>query len=290
MGSYSIKDLERLSLVKAHTIRVWEKRYGLLAPERSDTNIRAYGDDDLRKLLNVSLLNNRGVKISRIAKLNDKQIQEKVLELEGSPDGPADMMENLILAMGEMDETRFERAMAVGIERLGFEQCVLQVLMPFLQRVGILWQAGAVRPGQEHFISNLIRQKVVAAIDALQVSPRERARNVFLFLPEGEMHEIGLLFSHYLVRKAGHRSVYLGQSVPFVDLVAVAERHPPSMLITSMTTTSEPSEALAYVQRLKTQFPQARVLFNSPHVIQAEELPSGVQQVKGLASIVQALG
>ena len=211
MGNYSIKDLEKLSRVKAHTIRIWEKRYGLLDPARSGTNIRSYTDTDLRKLLNISLLNDNGFKISRIATFNDAAIRSHVLALENSENGAADQVESLILAMTELDEARFEKVIGNCILRSGFEQTMLEVIQPFLQRVGVLWQIDAVKPGQEHFISNLIRQKVISAIDGLPPIKRERAKTILFFLPEGELHELGLLFGHFLARKQGHHSIYLGQ-------------------------------------------------------------------------------
>lgn len=265
MGSYSIKDLERLSRVKAHTIRVWEKRYGLLRPERSATNIRAYSDDDLRRLLNISLLNERGVKISRIARLSEAEMKARILEMESLGGAPADLVESLIIATMELDEVRFDKVVAGCVLRLGFEQCMFQVLVPFMRRVGMLWQVGALKPGQEHFISNLIRQKVIVAIDGLSAPRSSEARTVVLFLPEGELHELGLLFASYLVRRRGHRTIYLGQSVPMDDLVAVVERSHPDALIGSMHTPAGPQRTEAYLRSLEKRFPRVRILMHAEH-------------------------
>ncbi len=265
MGSYSIRDLERLSQVKAHTIRIWEKRYGLLRPERSATNIRAYSDDDLRRLLNVSLLNERGVKISHIARLSEAEMKVRILELESLGGAPADQVESLIVAAIELDEARFEKVVSGCVLSLGFEQCMFQVLIPFMRRVGMLWQVGALKPGQEHFISNLIRQKVIVAIDGLPSPRNGRGRTVVLFLPEGELHELGLLFACYLVRKQGHRVIYLGQTVPMDDLDSVVERCRPHVLIGSIHTMDGPQGIEAYLRLLEKRFPRIRILMYADH-------------------------
>lgn len=265
MGIYSIKDLEKLSRVKAHTIRIWEKRYGLLRPGRSATNIRAYSDDDLRRLLNVSLLNNRGVKISRIARLSEAEMKARILELEHDGGAPADVVESLIVATTGFDEERFGQVMTGCVQRMGFEPCMLQVLIPFMQRVGILWQVGALKPGQEHFVSNLIRQKVIVAIDGLPPPVGKGRKTAVLFLPEDELHELGLLFAHYLVRKRGHRVIYLGQTVPMDDLVAVVAHRRPDVLVSSMHTLADPQRIEAYLRQLEERFPQVRILMYVDH-------------------------
>lgn len=288
MGTYSIKDLEKLSRVKAHTIRIWEKRYGLLAPSRTDTNIRFYSDEDLRKLLNISLLNDNGFKISRIAKLNDAAIRSHVLALESSESGAVDQVENLILAMTELDETRFERVIGNSILRSGFEQTMLDVIQPFLHRVGVLWQIDAVKPGQEHFISNLIRQKVIAAIDGLVPATRERPKTILFFLPEGELHELGLLFGHFLARKHGHHSIYLGQSVPFDDLQAVVDHRRPNVFVTGFLSHQHVGEINAFLRKLHEHFPTKQVLFFHDLRLEGIEAAKGQQVVADLRSLREA--
>lgn len=268
MGSYSIKDLEKLSRVKAHTIRIWEKRYGLLAPERTGTNIRFYSDEDLRKLLNISLLNNNGVKISKVANMSDAQLRAQVLEMQNEHEGITDHVESLILAMTELDEERFEKVMGNCVLRSGFEATMLEVIQPFLQRVGVLWLIDAVKPGQEHFISNLIRQKVISAIDGLVPVKHEKPLTILFFLPEGELHEMGLLFGHYLARKHGHKSIYLGQSVPFEDLAPVVEHRRPDTLVTGFISHQNVQEVNDYLLKLHAQFPGKRTLFfHNPSLI-----------------------
>jgi len=261
MGNYSIKDLEKLSRVKAHTIRIWEKRYALLEPDRTDTNIRSYSDENLRKLLNISFLNNNGFKISKVAKMSDTQIRDQVLAMQEGDGGITDHVESLILSMTELDEDRFEKVMGSCVLRSGFETTMLEVIQPFLQRVGVLWQIDAVKPGQEHFISNLIRQKVISAIDGVIPEQRSDPLTILFFLPEGELHELGLLFGHYLARKLGHRPIYLGQSVPFDDLAPVVEYRRPDILVTGFISYQNVQDVNAYLKTLHKHFSEPRLLF-----------------------------
>jgi MerR family transcriptional regulator, light-induced transcriptional regulator len=232
MGKYAIKDLEKLSGIKAHTIRIWEKRHHLITPQRTDTNIRFYDDRDLKKIINVATLNASGIKISKIAGMSDEEINQKVISLTQNETEANIHIDQLVITMVELDEEKFEKALSGLVLRLGFERAVREIIYPFLEKIGILWQTQNVSPAQEHFISNLIRQKVIVAIDALPLPP-QTAKKVMLFLPEGELHEIGLLFANYLVRSAGYRSYYLGQSVPYADLVSIYNVHKPDIMITA---------------------------------------------------------
>ena len=165
MSRYSIKDLEQLSGIKAHTVRVWEQRYKLLNPKRTETNIRYYDDHDLKLILNVALLNDNGIKISKIAKMSVEEMKAEVLHLTERSFAYDDQIHSLVLAMIEFNEERFEKIIATNILKIGFEQTMLNVIYPFLSKIGILWQTGSIHPGQEHFISNLVRQKLIVAID-----------------------------------------------------------------------------------------------------------------------------
>jgi len=285
MGNYTIKDLERLSQVKAHTIRIWERRYGLLRPARSSTNIRRYSDDDLRKILNVSLLNGHGLKISKIAELTEIEIRERVLEAANSALGPVDDVENLILAMTETDEALFQRVVSQRIERVGFEETLTQLIHPFLRRVGLLWQAHSLRPGQEHFISNLIRQRTIVAINDCSPPERTDARSYLLFLPEGELHELGLLFGCYMIRKQGHRTVYLGQSVPVEDVVEIAAKRTPMVLVTSFVTIRKKEEVVGYLKRIKQHLPSASLLFFCSTDLEGVQSLPGQTQLTGLQDL-----
>lgn len=223
MSQYSIKDLEHLSGIKAHTLRIWEQRYELLNPKRTPTNIRFYDNDDLKLLLNISVLNDHGYRISKISRMTREEMQAEVQRLSQEYCHYPDQIQSLCLAMVDMDEARFDRVMSSNIDRIGLERTMLDVVYPFLTRIGILWQTGAINPAQEHFITNLIRQKMIVAIDRCSVVATERTRKFILFLPEGEMHELGLLFAYYLLKSRNHSVLYLGQSLPVDDVLTVVK-------------------------------------------------------------------
>jgi len=252
---YSIKDLERLSGIKAHTIRIWEKRYDILNPERTDTNIRFYCDDDLKRLLNISVLIKNGGKISRIASLSNEALSQKILELNNvSTPAESGQIENLIVAMIDLDEAKFEKVLNNSIIQIGFEESMFQVVYPLLHKIGILWQIGTITPVQEHFISNLIRQKLYAAIDALPVERHKNSKTFLLTLPQWELHDIGLLVYNYLIRKKGHKTIFLGQGVPIKDVITIHELVHPDAIVTSFSTPMESEDMLEYLHGLTRSF------------------------------------
>lgn len=262
MGKYSIKDLERLSGIKAHTIRIWEQRYNIITPDRTDTNIRTYNDDDLRTILNISLLNKNGIKISRIAEMSKAEIHQQVVMVSEKDSDFTSQINALTIAMVEMDEDRFEKIISTNTLRLGFEKTMIRILYPFLQRVGMMWLTGAINPAQEHFISNLIRQKLIVAIDGQSVSVGANAPKFLLFCPEGEMHEIPLLFTCYLLRSRKFKVVYLGVNLPFSNLQSVIDIHKPDYLFTVLTTKPPGIETPDYINMLSKSFSKLKILIS----------------------------
>lgn len=271
--NYSIKDLEVLSGIKAHTLRIWEQRYNILKPKRTDTNIRFYSNEDLRRILNVSLLNKNGKKISKIASLNDNQLTEEVTKLTQNSENSTDQIEGLKISMIELDEVRFEKIINSNILRLGLVGTIQNILFPFLQNIGVMWQTGAVNPAQEHFISNLIRQKIIVAIDGQIFKPEKKHKKVMLYLPEGELHEISLLLYSYLVRHNGHQSIYLGQSVPMHDMVKVAEIRNPEYLVTVITQPFKDISLDDYLKNISKSFPKQTILISGAQIFN-QKLPS----------------
>ncbi|MEI9920314.1 MAG: MerR family transcriptional regulator [Bacteroidota bacterium] len=259
MGKYSIKELERLSGIKAHTIRIWEKRYKLIEPHRTPTNIRYYSDDDLKKIINVSLLNNHGVKISHIADLSSEQLISKVLEFAQKKTDDDVFINQMIVCMIDLDEEMFEELLGRLQEALGIERTITEVIYPFLDRIGVLWQTGNITPAQEHFVSNLVRQKLIVAIDSLPLAEKSAKRAV-LFLPEYELHEISLLFCHFILKKEGLRVIYLGQMVPYNDLRAIGDSHRPHMFVTSIISERPPKELQNFFNTLSQDFPGAKII------------------------------
>jgi len=257
VSTYSIKDLENLSGIKAHTIRMWEQRYNVPNPKRTSTNIRYYDDEALKLILNIALLNNNGYKISKIVEMSEEDRREKVSTIVDEEASYADQVYALTMAMVEMDEEKFEKMISISIIKFGFEKLMVEIIPPFLQKIGTLWQTGAINPAQEHFISNLIRQKLIVAIDGQNVSPE--GRKFILFLPEGELHEISLLFANYILRSRGHIVIYLGQSLPFKDLEIVYDLHKPDYILAILTTSQSLNKVKSFVEKLTSSF-KAKIL------------------------------
>lgn len=234
MGKYKISDLENLSGIKSHTIRIWEQRYKILTPLRSETNIRYYDDEQLKKLLNVVSLMNAGSKISAIGKLSTEEINDRVSSIINSVETGVkeQMLINQMISAGlSFDEILFEKAFSSCILSFGVMDAYQKVFYPMLNKIGLLWSITEMNPSQEHFVSNLVKQKIFAAIDALN-PPKKDAEKWVLFLPEGEQHELGLLIANYALRSKGVQVYYLGQSVPVENLNVIAHKMNPTHFLT----------------------------------------------------------
>ena len=254
MGKYSIKELERLTGIKAHTIRAWEKRYRVIRPARTASNIRYYSDHDLKRLINISILNNHGHKISKIASLSAADINQKVSEISEEHSDYDIMIDQLTMAMIEMNEQRLNKLLYTYIMRLGVEKTMLRIIYPFLEKTGVLWLTNKINAIQEHFATNLIRQKIVVAIDSIANDVHTNGKSIVLFLPENELHEMGLLFCNYLLKKNGHRTYYLGQSVPLADLIEVSKLLRPDCFLTCLTTSLHQEVLEEFVALLSKKF------------------------------------
>ncbi|HRH12442.1 MAG TPA: MerR family transcriptional regulator [Bacteroidia bacterium] len=223
MDTYQITDLEQLSGIKAHTIRIWEKRYGLIEPHRTKTNIRYYDNEQVRKLLNVVTLLNAGHKISKLSEMKDEELNELIALSSNSEETDSfcsGAINTLIGATLNYDEFSFEKTYSSVLNRLGLYNAILKVIYPLLYRIGILWTIGDAMPAQEHFTSGLIRRKLMAAIDGVVVNERSRKKAV-VFLPPDEWHDIGLLFTDYILRSNGYHVYNLGQNVPYENASVV---------------------------------------------------------------------
>jgi len=263
MAVYSIKELEKLSGIKAHTIRIWEKRYNLIDPHRTNTNIRYYTDEDLKKILNVAVLNRQGIKISNIAKLNDLELKEEIIRVTKTTKSHDTIVDSLVIAMVDLDEYKLESIIDRSIVKIGFKTTVLDVLYPFLEKVGILWQSGDVNPAQEHFVSNLIRQKIIAATEQLPSTFYPKAKKFILLLPENEYHELALLFSQYLLKESHHEVIYLGQSVPYSDVLTTGSSKEFDYILISSTTPRPEFDFILYLKDLGGAFPDKKILYFS---------------------------
>lgn len=277
MGKYSIKELEALSGIKAHTIRIWEKRYKIVHPERTSTNIRYYSDDDLKKILNVSILNSHGYKISKIAELPVPELYAKVAKLSSDPTDLSLLVDELTICMVELDESKFDKLLSDYILKYSFERTIVEIIYPFLDKIGILWLSDNISPIQEHFIANLVRQKIIVAIDGLPLNTAADAEGVLLFLPENELHEIALLFFYYLLKKLNYRTIYLGQHVPLDDLQEVANTLMPKYLLTCITYHPKGQHLEEFIALLSDKFHTSQVFITGKPIFDLKiKLPQNI--------------
>jgi MerR family transcriptional regulator, light-induced transcriptional regulator len=278
--AYSIKDLEVLTGIKAHTIRIWEKRYELLVPNRTDTNIRFYSDDELRKMLNVSFLVQNGFKISKVAKWSEEKVSKTVLELSKEKTSESDYLNRLILSMVNFDNYNFHRLINEIVAGMGLEDAVTNVFFEFFVRVGTYWQVGSVFPAQEHYVTNIFRQKLIAEIDKL--GPGEpKAKTFLFFLREDELHEMSLLFYSYLARKLGYDVIYLGQFVPWDDLVKIREQLKIDYVFTAFINSITKEDLEIYLVSLKELFSPGKIFITGWQIQQHQPaIPRNVKMVK----------
>lgn len=281
MGRYVIKDFEALSGIKAHTIRIWEQRYGILKPSRSETNIRQYNDDELRHLLNISLLNRNGFKISRMAKMGRAEIENEVRSITATNFEYSNQIDALTMAMIELREDEFERIISMNIARLGFEDAMEQIVFFFMRKIGIMWQTGSIHPAHEHFISNLIRRKLIVAIDRTESVKANDKNRSLLFLPEGELHELALLYLYYLLRKNHHRVLFLGQNVPFRDVEAVSAQFKPDYVFSIFTSYPSIASVGNYIIKLSKALRNSKIYLSGYLICQNKiKAPANIHFVK----------
>lgn len=287
---YSIKDIEAIVGIKAHTIRVWEQRYSLTSPNRTDTNIRMYSEEDLRKLLNISVLYRFGYRISELAIMQEEQLCKLVQEHTLKSEAAGGKMIALTTAMLDLNESMFERLLSTSILQLGLQKTMEEVIFPFFQQVGIMWQTGTINPAHEHFITNLIRQKLIVAIDGQPLQERLNAPRFLMFLPENEWHEIGLLYASFVIRSRGAKAIYLGQNVPYGDLKVVSEIYQPQVLFTVLTSPVATLNAEDYLIQLSKDFPKQTILAAGRQALEVKHLlPSGIWVMDSLSDMINKL-
>ena len=285
MAEYKIKDIEILTGIKAHTIRIWEKRYKILIPERTETQIRTYSDQDLSSLLNISLLNKNGHKISHIAEWDKDKINRLVWDIKMSRNVNF-TEEKLILALLHTDEQLFSETLQVLIDDKGLSKTFSEDLMPFLERIGVMWLVNSISAAQEHFISNLIRQKIISEIDKQEI-PADKSNPVMLYLPEHDWHEIGLLFYQYLLRSQGFHTVYLGQSLPYDSLLDCIQRIQPKAIISSWLTAIDKPFIINYFKQLKQDAPNAMLFAGGAQInLHSLDLIGYVTEIKNADSLL----
>jgi MerR family transcriptional regulator, light-induced transcriptional regulator len=253
MNSFTIKDLENLSGIKAHTIRIWEQRYQFLKPSRTGTNIRFYSNEELKKVLNIALLNKYGFKISHIDKMTPAELKEKVLSLNQLQAQQERIVNELIQSMIDLDMEGMEETLDKYIMARGIERAITQIIFPLLEKIGILWLTNHINPAQEHLVTNIIRQKLIVGIEGASSSLRVN-KSVLLFLPEGEYHELGLLFVYYLLKSRGITVIYLGANVPLNDIEYVAKLKKPDYLFSHLTAVGHRFQLDKFVANITRKF------------------------------------
>ena len=234
MNAFTIKDLENISGIKAHTIRIWEQRYSFLNPQRTDTNIRYYSNEELKIILNISLLNRYGFKISHIDKMTSDEMKEKMLSFTQIQAQHERLINELIVTMVDMNIEAFESILDSFIMSKGIEKTITQIIFPFLERIGILWISSHINAGQEHLVTNIVRQKIIVGIETTQLS-NTNGKTVLLFLPEGEHHELGILFTYFLLKSRGTKVIYVGANVPMKDVEFIVNLKKPDFMYSHLT-------------------------------------------------------
>lgn len=287
MNAFTIKDLENLSGIKAHTIRVWEQRYSFLRPQRTDTNIRYYNNEELKKLLNVALLNKYGFKISHIDKMDESEIRDRILSLSQVQAQQERIIHELIQSMVDLELDEFESILDNYIMARGIERTITRIIFPFLEKIGILWSTSHINPAQEHLVSNIIRQKLIVGIESISTHMHVN-KSIVLFLPEGEHHELGLLFIFYLLRSRGVKVFYLGADVPVNDLEYVVKIKKPDFAYAHLTSPLSNFNFDKYLATLSLKIKSLPIIISGQVAQQyCKTPPEGIHFKRSLAEVTE---
>lgn len=265
MKQYSIGELEVLSRIKTHTIRVWEQRYHILIPDRSEGNTRYYSENQLKKLLKIALLNKSGMKISQIVKLNEEEIDEKANEISLNTENIDIAVEQLMNASINFDQNKIKEFIDLYNHQHGVIDTFEKVIFPYLRVVGNLWVSGKITPGHEHFFTNLCKQKLFSEIDRLPL-PESKDPGILLCQPEWDYHELGILYYLFLLRKAGYFCTYLGQAVPIIDAVETANSLNKKYIITTFIAPTTREKVINYIDKLVNRTTNNTIYVSGPHV------------------------
>ncbi len=294
-SQFSIKDLENLTGIKAHTIRIWEKRYNLLEPKRTDTNIRYYDLESFQKLLNVSYLNNNGYKISKIATIKEKEIPNLVREIASQSNVESHAINAFKLAMMNFDQTLFYQTYEAILEEKAFDDIFFDVFIPLLTEIGLLWQTDTITPAHEHFLTSLMKQKILINTEKIQSKQIHNPDKTFvLYLPDNEVHELGLMFINYQIVSKGHKSIFLGQSVPIESLTYLQNYYDNITYLSYFTVKPEKENIEKYIhefeqQILDTPNTELWVLGRMLNAIDLDKLPKGMRAFESIKSLTKEL-
>ena len=288
MATYSMAQVETLTGISAHTLRIWERRYTFLNPERTETNIRYYGEEELKKLLNIGILIRNGHRISKVDQMSEQDIHDQVTNiLSNTSQENEDEINALTVAMLEMDEEEFNKIFQRRLMRKGLQATITDLIYPFLGHIGVLWGTNKAIPAQEHFITNLIRQKIIAARDSLPV-PSPDAPKIVMYLLDGEDHEIGLLLAAYIASDLGWRVYYLGQNVPVANIGDVVEIAKPQVML-SMFVVPSPDRTAKFIELIKDQTDVPLLISGNRENFSDVELNGQIIYIKSPAELVTYL-
>jgi DNA-binding transcriptional MerR regulator len=291
LAIYSIKDLEKLSGIKAHTIRIWERRYGVLTPLRTDTNIRYYQDEHLQLLLNIALLNRHGYKISKISHMSKEQISETVAQISDIDAKFEDQLDAITLSIFELDEYKFDKILSSHIQQIGFESTMFEVIYPLLDKLSLLWLSGSVNQIHENFVSQLIRQKLITAIDQIPLIRPNNNPSFLIYMPEGEDQDLSLSFLHFLLKSRKYKVMNLGSEIGLVDLEKAMNVYPEVNYLFTMVNESIPDEKLpSYLNYLRGIFPDTSLILSGYKIIsQNPNIDNNTIIVKSMKETIEYL-
>lgn len=283
---YSISDIEKLCGVKAHTIRIWEKRYGIIPNRRTEGNTRYYTDEDLHSILNIALLNRKGYKISKIADMNGEEIKQAVASIYEVDEIFEDQIDGLTLAMLELNEFNFLKILDAHINSKGFEATMDEVIYPFLDKLSIMWIAGSVRAPHEAFVTGIIRRKLSVQIDLIRIAPSEHTRKFLIYLPEEEGHELSVLFLLFLIKSRGGLPLFLGTNIPLDDVIDAAQLFHPHFMFTLFNDSFANAPLQPYLDELSKALPHIAIGISGYQTIaQQITLPTNIIQFDSLHDI-----
>ena len=292
MANYSIRDLEKLSGIKAHTIRIWEQRYHIIEPKRSTTNIRFYNDEDLQYVLNVAFLNRNGLRISKISKMSRVEISKKVASISQDTLENSNQLQAMTMAMIELNEEKFEHTLKSAIEKEGFDQVLNGIILPFLEKLSLLWLTGSISAANEQFINHLIRQKIAVYCESLPLPEPEKEAlrpKAILFEPFADEQELMLTLVNYLFRSKGCKTMYLGKGINLKNLSAAYSVFKPNGLYVMLSEGNAKNNPQDFLNKLGQEYPVLQIIVNSKAVLKTHLLPDNVVVLENFNEFLEFL-
>jgi DNA-binding transcriptional MerR regulator len=286
MNHFTIRDIENLCGIKAHTLRIWEQRYNLFVAKRKESQHRIYDNDDLKQLLRISFLYHNGHKISKIAELNPEEIHQLVQTSCVKENNHEVFVHQLIEASVDFDKEKFEKIINCVVMRIGMEKSILEVFYPFLERIGLLWMTNNVIPAQEHFASHIIRKKIIIATDGLEID-NTSSFTILVFAPPGEFHEIPLLVANYFFKKYNNRTIYFGINVAEETISYYMQYQPVSCLYAHVITLLNNCDLDKYICSLCKEFPDKQVVVSGPAVNCIKNGPANLSVIRSVKEMIE---